>query len=387
MKKPAILVIVQLIIFIGIVIGSSILSNKLWQYKSEKITIPESFIINSEMSIAEFGSANNLSAELLKDLFQISSKTDLEIKISQFGSNDQISSLVSKKLTLKAEQASKNWRKIFVKFILWIFFLTFVFVYAKNRKLTPKIRKWLLFISLTLFGIILGSDPGPMGTVKDALFLFSTKHIFFLPRLVALLLFLTMVIVANKYICAWGCQAGTFQDLIFRLNQKTNGSFIGKKIKLPFWLTNTIRITFFILFILIGFVWGVDIIDRIDIFKVFNPIHLGYIGIISAGVIIISGLFIYRPWCHLICPFGLIGWIFEKWSLNKISVDYKTCIGCKKCIEACPSQVMNAILIKDKKVIPDCFSCYSCREVCPTGSIRYSGRKRTTPPVHFFDKK
>jgi ferredoxin len=44
---------------------------------------------------------------------------------------------------------------------------------------------------------------------------------------------------------------------------------------------------------------------------------------------------------------------------------------------------MGAIL-KQNKVIPDCFSCGVCLEACPTGSISFSAGKREKPPEDKF---
>ncbi len=66
-----------------------------------------------------------------------------------------------------------------------------------------------------------------MGTIKDAIALFGAKGVIFPPRMIALTVFLLLVVLANKFICAWGCQVGTLQDLIFRLNRNkldTKGS-------------------------------------------------------------------------------------------------------------------------------------------------------------------
>jgi ferredoxin len=47
---------------------------------------------------------------------------------------------------------------------------------------------------------------------------------------------------------------------------------------------------------------------------------------------------------------------------------------------------MDAILKQDK-VIPDCFSCGSCIEVCPTDTIRFTSKKREKPPQEMFTFK
>jgi NAD-dependent dihydropyrimidine dehydrogenase PreA subunit len=100
----------------------------------------------------------------------------------------------------------------------------------------------------------------------------------------------------------------------------------------------------------------------------------------------VASLFVYRPWCHFFCPFGLVGWIVEKKSLFKIKVNYDTCTACGTCTKACPSTVMDAILKQDR-VTPDCFACATCIESCPTDSIHFAAGKRSKPPAGKFDKK
>jgi formate hydrogenlyase subunit 6/NADH:ubiquinone oxidoreductase subunit I len=46
---------------------------------------------------------------------------------------------------------------------------------------------------------------------------------------------------------------------------------------------------------------------------------------------------------------------------------------------------MDAILKQDK-VIPDCFSCGTCQNICPTKSITYEKGCRMKPPAEKFKK-
>lgn len=151
----------------------------------------------------------------MKELFELKSKADLEKKVTEYGTSEQISARVIKKLALASDHGNKNWIKIPVKFGLWFVFLATTFTFLRKRNVAPRLRNSLLFSSLLLFGVALGSDPNPMGTVKDAIHLYGTTHTIFPSRLIALAIFLVLVFLANKYICAWGCQAGTLQELIF----------------------------------------------------------------------------------------------------------------------------------------------------------------------------
>jgi len=108
------------------------------------------------------------------------------------------------------------------------------------------------------------------------------------------------------------------------------------------------------------------------------------IGMIFLGLIMVLSLFIYRPWCHLFCPFGLIGWLLEKVSIYKIQVNYRKCLACEECAKYCPSTAMEAILKRDK-VIPDCFACGTCIEVCSAEAISFDSGSRRRPPAGKFE--
>lgn len=378
-------------LFIGViamVAGLSFLSVGIWGEKPEKLQKADALIVEKGMTLKQFGETNRLSNQVLREIFGLQAKSDLENTLERYGTPEQVSALVLKKLALASEHASKNWIKILAKFCLWVVFLVSVFLIAKGRKVTPRLRKGMLLAAVLVFGVALGSDPSPMGTVKDAIHLYGAAGAIFPPRMIALTVFLVLVFLVNKYICAWGCQVGTLQDLIFHINRTDKlKAVVGRQIKLPFVLTNTIRIAFLGLFTVVAFVWGLDLIEPVDPFKIFNPGHLALAGGIFIGALLVAALFVYRPWCHLFCPFGLAGWLVEKVSRVRVSVDYETCIACQKCAAACPSTVMGAILRRDMKTIPDCFACYTCRDVCPTGSIRFSTERRTMPPAGHFDKR
>ena len=184
------------------------------------------------------------------------------------------------------------------------------------------------------------------------------------------------MILANKAICAWGCQFGVLQDLVFRLNRnKADSRGIMRQYKVPFAVSNAIRISILAVFTLVAFLMGLDLIELADPFKTFNPAHLGAAGAVVVALLLVTSLFVYRPWCHFACPFGLAGWLLERFSLNRIRVDEKACTSCGACERACPTDVMGAILRK-KAVIPDCFSCGTCTEACPSKAITF-GRGKT----------
>jgi len=135
------------------------------------------------------------------------------------------------------------------------------------------------------------------------------KHQLVLPIAAMLVIMLLMVWVSNKSLCGWGCQLGLLQDLLHRAGLP--------KWKPPFWLSNSVRIVAFVALVAGLVAAGLDWIGLIDPFRLFSfnfilrqaQDRLLGIALFSAGVLVAS-LFVYRPWCCFLCPFGLYwaGW-------------------------------------------------------------------------------
>ena len=367
---------------IVLVVVASIFSVSFWVEKEEVIAEDIHLSITSDMTVAQLGETNKLSKKTLSKIFNLDSSEKMQEPVTAFGmSLEQIETKVNKEVALETEDSTKNWFKIPLKFTLWLLFMCLCFILLLKKKLTNKTRLVLYASGFTLFGVVLGADPSPMGTVKDAIVLYASKGVIYKPRIIAFAIFTLTVVLANKFICSWGCQIGTLQDFIFRLNRNKKDTSNGDlpQFKIPFIVSNSVRILFFIALVLVAFSWAYDITHEIDPFKIFKPLNLSLFGWIFVVVLLLSSLFVYRPWCHLFCPFGLTGWLFEKISLYRIRVNYDACISCNACEKACPSPVMGAILKRDKKVIPDCFSCGNCIETCPTKAVSFSFGKREKP--------
>lgn len=380
-------IIISLIITTALVALLSYGSVKIWSEKKEEITTIHKVVITPKMTLDQVAKQNNFPLQVIKTVFHLNDKSELQKTVGDFPTPvAQLEKKLTQSFALYEENATKNWFKIPLKFVLWFIFMGAMFYLLRKKRLNPKLRILAYIIGFMLFGVILSSDPSPMGTVKDAIALWGEKHVIFKPRMIAMSIFLLTVILVNKMICSWGCQFGALQDFIFRLNRNkkdTRGVF--RQIKIPFVYSNAFRIIFFTLFTAIAFIIATDIIGEIDPFKIFKPQFMTITGIVFVAIMLIMSLFIYRPWCHLFCPFGLVGWFFEKLSVFKIAVDYNKCDACYACEKACPSNAMTAILRQDK-VIPDCFTCGSCIEVCPDDAISLKLKREKVPQGHFDQK-
>ncbi len=245
---------------------------------------------------------------------------------------------------------------------------------VKNRRDWYPRTPYVLFLLLSVIiaGFYLGKSPNPMeGAVK----VFKSMVGLYpdpIAKVIAFVFFVILAVVGNKMICGWACPFGALQELIYslpilrRIKQK----------KLPFILTNTIRGGFFLtmLLFLFGIIGGRKGFVIYHYFNPFNLFNLDFesLSILLTVVIALFGSFIiYRPFCQLICPFGFVSWIAERFSIFRVRIDKDKCTQCGACIKACPLEAAEGRV--DRKILPaDCFSCARCLNVCPFDAIQYT---------------
>ena len=240
-----------------------------------------------------------------------------------------------------------------------------------------------LLLAVVVCGFVLGKSPNPMeGTVK----VFKSMvglYPSIISKLLSLVFFVGLAVVANKIICGWACPFGALQELFYSLPILRKM----KRFKAPFWLTNTIRagLFFVVLLFLFGIVGGRKgfvIYHYLNPFNLFNLDFDHWLILVTVVASLAMAFFTYRPFCHLICPFGFVSWIAERVSLTRVKIDNEKCTECGLCIKACPTQAAEGRVL-GKLFAADCFSCARCLNVCPQDAIRYgSVFSKTSREIH-----
>lgn len=86
------------------------------------------------------------------------------------------------------------------------------------------------------------------------------------------------------------------------------------------------------------------------------------------AAVLISSVFIYRPFCRFLCPLGAIYSFFNRFALFGVRVDENKCIHCDKCTRTC---LMDTKRVNDR----ECLRCGECAKVCPVDAIKWKQKK------------
>ena len=92
------------------------------------------------------------------------------------------------------------------------------------------------------------------------------------------------------------------------------------------------------------------------------------------GAVLAASLFVYRPWCRFLCPFGAVQGFAGKFAPFSIRRNIDLCTDCKACDRVCLSGVKPSAALKVSDT--RCNRCLECVAACPvSGALVYSFEK------------
>jgi len=264
-------------------------------------------------------------------------------------------------------------------FILWIALIAIAVIMINKGKMRQKTAILILIISIAIGGILLGGLPNSVMPIQQ-IFLTVGGHsllMLLVPMLIILGLLLLSTLVFGRMFCGYACPVGAIQELASKINFKSNLKE-QKKVKYAVqtnqkW-ANITRWIFFALSGLITIVWSFAILQLVNPFIGFkfftNPLAVVLlIPLISLVAVIGVSIFVYRPWCRYLCPFGALASITSRFSRNKYTRT-EDCTECGLCEKICPTQEA----FKDSSK-GECYYCNRCVEICPQNAIVFKKAK------------
>lgn len=201
-----------------------------------------------------------------------------------------------------------------------------------------------IYLHQVLYGLINGG-VNPQQAIKVALIMASS-------------------LIVGRLFCGYICPIGAAQELVSRV--------VKKQIHVDAKISEKFRAAFFAIFIVVG----IGLASAIQ----FNPFSLvsswlGIFKLLALITIVVAAVFVYRPWCTLLCPFGFIMDLTSRLGLFRLKLN-DNCIDCGACMRKCPTgQAYKG------SVMAECYWCGRCLKVCKkdaiTASLPYFNRLRS----------
>ena len=218
-------------------------------------------------------------------------------------------------------------------------------VLASYLALKVRSRRWLWLVmvgSLVYFGLWRGGCVCAIGAIQNVTLGLSDAS-YAVPLVVIgfFLLPLVAALLAGRTFCAAVCPLGAIQDLV-----------AVRPIRVPRWLDHGLGLLAYVYLgaaVLFAATGAAFIICEYDPFvAVFRLIPLGRSAsimdafpgslgmLILAGVFLLVGVFIARPYCRWLCPYGALLRVVSRFSWKHVTITPDECIQCRLCEDSCP---------------------------------------------------
>jgi polyferredoxin len=217
--------------------------------------------------------------------------------------------------------------------ILLLVVMMSIIAWAAVKKRTRKPVVWVSIISVAYFGFYREGCVCSIGSIQNIALAFADSS-YILPVSVSLFFLLPVVFafLFGRVFCAGVCPFGALQELVNIKNYRLSRAVTTLLGMIP-WL-------YLIFAVLYAVTRSSFILCRFDPFIGLFRLGGDFGLIVFGSLLLISSLFIGRPFCRFLCPYGALLSLFSRVSIWKIEITQKSCINCDLCRNACPADAI-----------------------------------------------
>ena len=226
--------------------------------------------------------------------------------------------------------------------ILDVVILLIVMLLASWFAIKKRSRQGILYLSvftLIYFGFYRNGCICSIGGIQNVtLTLFNPAYAISITALLFFILPLIFALFMGRVFCGAACPLGAIQELI-----------IFRPISIPSPVRKVLGLIPY-LYLGLSILYAATntdfIICRYDPFIGIFRMDATFDMLILGGSFLILGMFIARPYCRFLCPYGvLLNWMSKvsKWHL---SITPSECVDCKLCAHSCPVDAINKPVIE-----------------------------------------
>jgi NosR/NirI family transcriptional regulator, nitrous oxide reductase regulator len=188
---------------------------------------------------------------------------------------------------------------------------------------------WMSVFSLAYFGFYRQGCICSVGSVQNvSLALFNNSYTIPLTALLFFIIPLLFALAFGRVFCAGVCPLGAIQELTGIRPLKLNKNAEVILASIPFIYLATA--------VLFAATNSQFLICRYDPFIGIFRLDAPYTMIIFGALLLLSGIFLNRPYCRYLCPYGVLLNIFSRFAGKHLTITPAECTNCRLCEEACP---------------------------------------------------
>jgi len=188
---------------------------------------------------------------------------------------------------------------------------------------------WVSAFSIAYFGFYRQGCICAVGSIQNvSLALFNNTYAIPLSVMLFFIIPLIFALLFGRVFCAGVCPLGAIQELTGFRQVRVPRTIEKVLTSIPF--------VYLGLAILFAATQSQFLICRYDPFVGIFRIDAPYTMIIFGSLLLLVGIFVNRPYCRYLCPYGVLQNIFSRFSLKHATISPAECMVCRLCESGCP---------------------------------------------------
>jgi NAD-dependent dihydropyrimidine dehydrogenase PreA subunit len=187
----------------------------------------------------------------------------------------------------------------------------------------------LMIASLLYFGFVRDGCICPIGAIQNVtLTAFDSSYAIPIAAAIFFVVPLVFTLFHGRVFCGAICPLGAIQDAV-----------LIRPVAVPRWLESGLRLiayTYLGAAVLFAATGSAFVICRYDPFVGFFRLGGNWNILIIGASLLLIGLFIGRPYCRFLCPYGVVLRNLSRLSKRRVTITPSECIQCRLCENACP---------------------------------------------------
>ncbi len=183
--------------------------------------------------------------------------------------------------------------------------------------------------SLAYFGFYRHGCICPIGAIQNVVLAVADSG-YALPLTAAIFFALPLLFTLffGRAFCAAVCPLGAIQDIV-----------LASPVAVPGWLARALGLVPFVYLgaaVLLVAMGSTFLICRYDPFVGFFRLSAGLDLTIFGASLLVIGVFVGRPYCRFLCPYGALLGLVSRLSWRRVRITPAECIQCRLCEDSCP---------------------------------------------------